>query len=131
MSDTQNLQVLFSVMHADSGGATMQRTIVHTDAVPTNVCNIHTRYTHTKQRFSTTTIDRDSLGYYRTRVDVASSHEESPTLFDRMHQGQCIALQVANPASKGRPDYKCITATCKWCRVRAGAHLSHGCLLSP
>jgi hypothetical protein len=73
---------------------------VHTDAVPTQVCVTYTVHAYKKQRFSTTTIYRDSLGYYRTRVDVAGSREESPTLFDRMHQGKCIGIRVANPEMK-------------------------------
>jgi hypothetical protein len=100
----QNLQVLYrdsTVRHADSGGATMpHKNSVHTDAVPTQVCVTYTVHAYKKQRFSTTTIYRDSLGYYRTRVDVAGSREESPTLFDRMHQGKCIGIRVANPEKK-------------------------------
>jgi hypothetical protein len=105
MSDiTQNLQVLYrgsTVRHADSGGATMPHKIQYTQMQYQHKYVLHTQYMHAKkQRFSTTTIYRDSLGYYRTRVDVAGSREESPTLFDRMHQGKCIGIRVANPEMK-------------------------------
>ncbi len=99
----------------------------------THICSTNTSmfYIHSTCIHRTVILHYDdlqgSLGYYRTRVDLAGSREKSPTLFDRMHQGKCIGIRVANPERK--PDYKCIKATCKWCRVSTGAHFTHGCLV--